>query len=40
MIMVAEDVYKFRFLGYNFIVFVIIKLNLTNLQYRGMFEPG
>jgi hypothetical protein len=39
MIMVAEYVYKFT-LNYIFLVFVMIRLNLTNLQYGGISELG
>jgi hypothetical protein len=37
MTVVAENVYKFL-LKYIFLVFVIITLNLTNLQHGGMPE--
>jgi len=39
MTVVAENVYKFL-LNYIFLVFIIIRLNLTNLQYGGMPELG
>jgi hypothetical protein len=39
MIMVAEYVYKFL-LNYVFLVFVVIRLKLTNLQYGGTCELG
>jgi len=37
MTVVAENVYKFL-LKYIFLVLIIITLNLTNLQHKGMPE--
>lgn len=39
IIMVAENVYKFL-LNYTILVFIIIRLNPTNLQHAGMAELG
>jgi len=39
IIMVVENVYKFL-LNYTFLVFIIIRLNLTILQHGGMSELG
>jgi len=35
MIMVVENVYKYL-LNYIFLMFIIIRLNLTKLQHGGM----